>query len=276
MTRKSISSKPCPSNLQPELRGASKKRAAVTPSPKAKRRKNGESAKEPSNNGSKADKHREASPSLPSKTSSPKPSGSLVLAGKAQVEIRLAFTPGEWADIQTVAAYDKTHPAQWERASVLSWVPETLDAIRRENLPPEARKTEDAKNARTIATIRQIMAQAELTLTPDEADAITLCASWERMTFAEFCRAGIFAMLESSFSNMIGFADNADGFPHGRQKERAWARKWHKLAAPIMARMGWNGMAFENFPQPLPDRPADPKGKCPPNRAMQLKGGRKG
>lgn len=69
MTRKSIPSKPCQSNNQPVLQIASKRRETASTSPKAKRHQHGESAKEPSNNGSRADQARAASPALLSKAS---------------------------------------------------------------------------------------------------------------------------------------------------------------------------------------------------------------
>jgi hypothetical protein len=71
MTKKRKSEKLCPSNLQPGLRSASKQRESGSTSPKARRRKNGGSAKGHSKNGSKAGANRAASRSLPSKISSP-------------------------------------------------------------------------------------------------------------------------------------------------------------------------------------------------------------
>ena len=174
------------------------------------------------------------------------------------VEIRLAFSPGEWADILTSAAYDKTAPAQWAREAVLSWIPETLDAIRRDGLTPEEAAAETASNGRTIAAMRRIMAEAELDLSPDEGRAFALVAGWEGSTFAGFARAAILAFLESSFSEMEGFATGADGYKHGGKQEREWARQWHRDAAPIMARLGFKAGAFRPCRATLPDRPGDP------------------
>ena len=174
------------------------------------------------------------------------------------VEIRLAFSPGEWADIQTSAAYDKTAPAAWAREAVLSWIPETLDAIRRDGLTPEEAAAETASNGRTIAAMRRIMAEAELDLSPDEGRAFALVAGWEGSTFAGFARAAILAFLESSFSEMEGFATGADGYKHGGKQEREWARQWHRDAAPIMARLGFKAGAFRPCRATLPDRPGDP------------------
>jgi hypothetical protein len=275
MTAKRISQKPCPINPQPALRNASKRHETISTSPKAKRQESGESAKERSNNGSRVDQARVVSPSLPSQPSSRKPSGSQIKLPTQQgncesesVEIRLAFSPGEWAEILTSAAYDKSAPAAWARDAVLSWVPETLDAIRRDSMAPEISAAEDEKNARTVSAMRRIMTEADLGLASYEAEAISLCAAWESMSFAEFCRAGILAMLESSFGDLCGAVESATGSRKNWKKEKAWGRKWHRKAAPIMARLGWNGVAFQNFPQPFPDHSGEPV-------SVEEKGGRR-
>jgi hypothetical protein len=52
---------------------------------------------------------------------------------------------------------------------------------------------------------------------------------------------------------MAGFATGAGHFRHAGRQEKQWAARFHKEAAPIMARLGWNGMALDPFPSPLPD-----------------------
>lgn len=57
---------------------------------------------------------------------------------------------------------------------------------------------------------------------------------------------------------MEGFATGAAHFKHGGKREMEWARKWHRHAAPIMARLGFNAGAFRPCLSTLPDRPGDP------------------
>jgi hypothetical protein len=160
-------------------------------------------------------------------------------------EIRLTFTPEQWAEIEACAAFDETAPAQWAREAALSWIPETLDAIRAASLPPEARGAEEAKAGAVADAFRRSVAAAEIGLSRDEAAAVALCGAWEGVGFSGFCRVAILAYLEASFSEMACFATGAKGYRHGGKKAKQWAARFHKEAAPIMARLGWNGMTLD-------------------------------
>jgi len=282
MTTKRVSQKPCQSNNPPALRSASKQRGTVSTSPKAERRKNGESAKEHSKPGSNPGANRTVSTGKKSKASSQKPSGSpsasaeplAALArklGQSAIEFRLRFSLEEWRQIRACAAFDKEASAKWVRKSVLSWVPGYLEAIREEGLTPEEAAEQAAKQASAVAAIRQMMASDNLGMSSDESAAASLCGAWEGTTFAEFSREAILLHIEASFGDMEGFASGAVGFRHGGKKEKAWARKCHREAAPIMARLGWKDGAFRQFPAKLPDRPTGPESAA----AAKGKGGRK-
>ena len=194
-------------------------------------------------------------------------------AGKVAREIRLSFSPKQWGDIAAGAAFDGSTPERWARDVVLAFIPETLDAIRRANMTPAAREAEDTEAARKIAAMLPIVASQAISLSEDQTRATAICAAWEGMTFASFCRMGIFSWLECSFADMQGFATGRQGFCHAGQKEKAWARKWHKEAAPIMARLGWDGTSLQDSPA-IPRREGGKAGRLgkialPPPRKKQ-------
>lgn len=123
MTTKRISQKPCPSNHQPVLRSASKRRGTVVTSPKAKRRKNGESAKEHSKNGNKAGTSRAASPSRPSKASSRPP----IQSGSFAQELREKIV--RWAELEKYIQEPRA------KSAVLGGITQKLETTREPRIP---------------------------------------------------------------------------------------------------------------------------------------------
>ena len=229
MTTKRISSKPCLSNLQPASRSASKGRETVSTSPKAKRRQNGESAKEPSSNGSRADQARAASPSRPSKASSrpPLPSGSLALA----------FDKQELRDIARCARFDKQSPEAWAKSALLGWAAETLEAIREPRMPARDRAAKANKAQFFMELFHKGILRDELQLSPALYDALNIVAAWESWTFGEMCRLTLISLLESEYGDMLGTIEGN----HHSKREKAWARKHQQALAPLMKQLGWNG-----------------------------------
>ena len=67
-------------------------------------------------------------------------------------EIRLSFSPKQWANIVECAACDGSVPARWTKDVILAFIPETLEVIRRATMTPAAREAEDTEAARKIAT----------------------------------------------------------------------------------------------------------------------------
>ena len=244
MTRKTVSSKPCPSNLRPGSHSAFKQRGTASTSPKAKRPKNGGSAKGRCRNGSRAGTSRVVSHSLPSKASSPHQLGSEKPDSPAAVELRLPFSSEQWADIQACAAYDKKSPDAWALEAVLSWIPETLEAIDLDRLPEKDRAAEEAKMANVAEVFRLNLAARVLGLSAEEVSAVSICAAWEGVGFTGFCRRAVVAFLEASFSDCEGFATGEEGYRHGGKSGRRRAAKHYAEAAPIMARLGWNGVTI--------------------------------
>ena len=157
-------------------------------------------------------------------------------------EVILSFSRKEWADIKKSAAFDSEKPETWLRESALLSVPETLDAIRRGKMTESQRAKEDA----ALALARGLMKTSpryHFDLTPDQTLAIALCAEWEEITIARFCQIAIFSLLECSFGDMNAAATGNHSYPIS-EMERKWAKKWHRKAAPVLTRLGWEGVGF--------------------------------
>lgn len=229
MTTKRVSQKPCPSNLQPALRGASKRRETASTSPKAKRQKNGGSAKERSNNGSNVGANRAASTAKRSKASSPSPlpSGSLALA----------FDKQELADIARCARFDKQSPEAWAKSAVLGWIPETLEAIREPRMPARERAAKANKAQFLMELFHKGILRDELQLSPTLYDALSIVAAWESWTFGEMCRITLISLLESEYGEMLGII----GSERASKGEKVWAKAHQSALAPLMKSLGWNG-----------------------------------
>jgi len=231
MTRKSISSKPCQSNNQPALRSASKRLETVSTSPKAKRRQNGESAKEPSKNGSKAGASRAALPSMPSKPSSPKPSGN------QRRSLALAFDKQELRDIARCARFDKQSPDAWAKSALLGWTSETLEAIREPRMSARERAAKANKAQFLMELFHKGILRDELQLSPTLYDALNIVAAWESWTFGEMCRLTMISLLESEYGEMLAIIEGN----HHSRREKAWAREHQASLAPLMKSLGWDG-----------------------------------
>jgi len=247
MTTKNLSERTCASKPKPNaLRSGSKKNAAVSVSPRAKRPLNGKSASALSKRGSKAAGSQEDFTWRRLKESS-----------RRQNKVSVEFTADEWADIRKCARADGKPPAEWLKASALSWVPETLESIRREGLSEAERSQEAAGIAQKLGAVMSPTSLVGLSFTDDERRAITLCALWEGIDFGTLCRASIFAFIESSFSEMERCAEPVGRAGNITPTERAWAAKIYVEATPTLARLGWDGDSFTPSPASLPDRPFD-------------------
>ena len=232
MTTKRISSKPCPSNLQPALRSASKRRETVSTSPKAKRRQNGESAKEPSKNGSKADTIRAASTAKRSKPSSRKSS-----PRPSEGSFSLAFDKYELRDIARCARFDKQSPEAWAKSAVLGWIPETLEAIREPRMPARERAAKANKAQFLMELFHKGILRDELQLSPTLYAALNIVSAWESWTFGEMCRLTLISLLESEYGDMLMIIEGN----HHSRREKAWAREHQASLAPLMKSLGWDG-----------------------------------
>lgn len=233
MTRKTISQKPCQSKIQPAFPRASKRRETGSTSPKAKRQQPGESAKEPSKNGSKGGESRAASPSLPSKTSwrHPLPSGGLALG----------FDKQELRAIARCAQFDKKSPEAWAKAAILGWIPETLQAIQEPRRSAQEKAIHEARVKIVTDEFHKSILLNQLQLTPDLFEALKLVASWENWSFGEMCRLTLVSLLESEAGEMASMANDKSR----SRRERKWAEDHQKPLAPILKNLGWNGTTFQ-------------------------------
>lgn len=234
MTTKRISSKPCPSNLQPALRSASKRRGTVATSPKAKRQKNGGSAKERSSNGSKADQARAALPSLPSKASSPKPRWSP--SGKLCRDFRKQDIQDLW-EIDRGARHDKQSPGAKAKAVVIGRISGALETIQGSRIPALERAAKANKAQFLMELFNKKVLCDELQLSPALYDALNIVAAWESWTFGEMVRLTLISLLESEYGEMLGTMGNI----LRSERERAWAMKHERPLGRLMKQLGWNG-----------------------------------
>lgn len=96
-----------------------------------------------------------------------------------------------------------------------------------------------------LAASRRRIAAAEIGLTPDEESAAALCGEWHGEGFSGFCRGSILALVESTFAEMESLATRAGRSRNSGRQERHRAARFHKEAAPIMARLGWDGITLD-------------------------------
>lgn len=215
----------------------------------------GASAKEPSKNGSNRGAVPKASTSKQSRRSFEKSNG--IKAPQPiqayadnnglppdRVEVRYTVSREEWEKIEACAAFDKKEPMDWLKSGGLSWIEETLEAIRQESRTAEQIESEESKGKLVRAALRRSLALSDLDLSADEATLVEICGVWEQVGFQGFCKDSIMAFLEASLAEMSCFASGLEGYRHGGAQEISWAKRHYKLAAPIMARLGWDGVKF--------------------------------
>ena len=230
MTKKQISKKPCQSNLQPALRHASKTRETVSTSPKAKRRQNGESARERSSSGSTTDANLAGSTVKRLKASSrpQRPNGG---------SLTLEFDNHELHELAQCARFDKQSLEAWAKSAVLGWIPETLEAIRESRMPARERAAKANKAQFLMELFHKGILRDELQLSPTLYNALNIVATWESWTFGEMCRLILISLLENEYGDMLTIIEGN----HHSRREKAWAREHQSSLAPLMKSLGWDG-----------------------------------
>lgn len=155
-------------------------------------------------------------------------------------EIRLTFTPEQWAEIEACAAFDEMAPEQWAEESIYCAITDSKETMTRR------RAEESGQRSKLEAFRRRTIVIQELGFSPDEAAAITICGLWEGGDFESFCRDAALSQLEASFADMEGFATGKEGFRDCGRAEMHFAKRHYNFAASIMARLGWNGICIDS------------------------------